>query len=35
MIANHLSKIERTIDDKRELEIEDGFPDKQLFQVKI
>ena len=27
--------MERTNDDKKELEIEDNFPDEQLFQVKI
>ena len=35
VIADHLSRMERTIDDKRELENEDNFPNEQLFHVKI
>ena len=35
VIANHLSRMERTCDDKKEFEIEDNFPDELLFQVKI
>ena len=34
VIADHLSRIENTTEDKRELEIEKSFPDEQLFQVK-
>ena len=30
MIADHLSRMERIVDDKKELEIEDSFPDEQL-----
>ena len=35
VIADHLSRMERTVEDKKELEIEDSFHDEQLFQVKI
>ena len=35
MIENHLSILEKPVEDKRELEIEEKFPDEQLFQVKV
>ena len=35
VIENHLSRMEGTVDDKKELDIEDSFPDEQLFQVQI
>ena len=31
----HLSKLEKPAKDRRELEIEENFLDKQLFKVKI
>ena len=31
MIADHLSRMEGTTKDKKELETEDSFPDEQLF----
>ena len=30
-IANHLSRIEKPIEDEKEIEIEENFPDEQLF----
>ena len=35
VIADHLSRIDGTTDDRKELDIEDSFPDEQLFQVQI
>ena len=34
VIADYLSKIESTIESIRGLEIDESFPDEQLFQVK-
>ena len=34
VIADHLSRIETIVEGRRGLEIEESFPDKQLFQVK-
>ena len=31
VIANHLSRMERPIEEERETEIEENFPDEQLF----
>ena len=35
VIAIHLSILEKPTKDRRELEIEENFPEKQLFQVKV
>ena len=35
VIANHLSRIEKVGEEKRGTEVEEKFPDEQLFQVKI
>ena len=35
VVADHLSKMERTIDDKKEVDIEDSFPNEQLFQIQL
>ena len=35
VIVDHLYKMEGTTDDKKDLDIEDSFPDEQLFQVQI
>ena len=35
VIADHLSKIEKPIREEEEIEIEEKFPDKQLFQIII
>ena len=35
VLAHHLSRIDGTSDDNKELDIEDSFPDEQLFQVQI
>ena len=34
VIADHLSRMEGTVDDRKELEIEENFLDEQLFRVK-
>ena len=34
VIADHLSRMDRIVDEKRELEIEDNLPNEQLFLVK-
>ena len=34
VIVDHLSKIESTVESIRGLEIDESFPDEQLFQVK-
>ena len=33
MIADHLSRLEKPIEEERETEIEENFLDEQLFQV--
>ena len=35
VIANHLFRLEKPAKDRKELEIEENFPDEQLFLVKI
>ena len=35
MIADHLSRIEKPTKKEKEIEIEEKFPDEQLFQVTI
>ena len=35
MIIDHLSRIEKSTEDKREMEIEENFLDVQLFQVTV
>ena len=35
MIANHLSRIEKLDKEKEGIEIEENFPDEQLFQVTV
>ena len=35
VIADHLSRIEKSIEEEGEIEIEEKFPDEQLFQVTI
>ena len=31
VIADHLSRLEKTIEDEKEIEIAENFPDEQLF----
>ena len=35
VIADHLSRIKSIVEGKRGLEIDESFPDEQLFHVKI
>ena len=35
MIVDHLSIIEKVIEEKKRTEVEENFPDEQLFQVKF
>ena len=35
MIYDHLSRLERLIEDERRTKIEENFPDEQLFQVSV
>ena len=35
MIANHLSRIEKTTKEEKEIEIEENFPDEQLFLLSV
>ena len=35
MIDDHLSRIEKLIEDEERTEIEENFPDEQLFQVTV
>ena len=35
MIADHLFRIEKSAEEGRETEIEEKFPDKQLFQMTV
>ena len=35
VIADHLSRLEKPIEDERGTQIEENFPDKKLFQVSI
>ena len=35
VIANHLSRMEKLTKDERRTEIEENFPDEQLFQVSV
>ena len=35
MIDDHLSSIEKPTEDKKVTEIEENFPDEQLFQVTV
>ena len=35
MIVDHLSRLEKPIKDERVIEIEENFPDEQLFQVLV
>ena len=35
VIADHLSRLEKLIDDERGIGIEENFPNEQLFQVSV
>ena len=35
MIADHLSRIEKPTEDEKGTEIEENFPDEQLFQLTV
>ena len=35
VIADHLSRLEKPTEDERGTEIEENFPDEQLFQVSV
>ena len=35
VIADHLSRLEKLIEDERGTEIEENFPDEQLVQISI
>ena len=35
MIDDHLSRLEKPIEDERGTEIEENFPNEQLFQVSV
>ena len=35
MIVDHLSRMEKHIEEERGAEIEENFPDEQLFQVSV
>ena len=35
LIADHLSRLEKPTEEERETEIEENFPDEQLFQVSV
>ena len=35
MIANHLSRLEKTTKEEKEIEIEENFPDEQLFLLSV
>ena len=35
VIADHLSRMEKNIEEERGTEIEENFPDEQLFQVSV
>ena len=35
VIADHLSRIEKPTKEEREIEIEEKFPNEQLFQITI
>ena len=35
MIADHLSRMEKPTEEERGIEIEENFPDEQLFQVLV
>ena len=35
VITDHLSRIEKSIEDEKGIEIEENFPDEQLFQLTI
>ena len=35
VIADHLSRLEKPIEDERGTQIEENFPDEQLFQVSV
>ena len=35
MIVDHLSILEKLIEDQKGTEIEENFPDEQLFQVPV
>ena len=35
MIEDHLSRLEKLIKEERGIEIEENFPDEQLFQVVV
>ena len=35
MIVDHLSRLEKTIEDEKEIEIAENFPDEQLFLLSV
>ena len=35
MIADHLSRLEKLTEDEKGTEIEENFPDEQLFHVSV
>ena len=35
VIVDHLSRLEKLIENERGTEIEDNFPDEQLFQISV
>ena len=35
VIANHLSRLEKPMEDEKGNEIEENFPDEQVFQVSV
>ena len=35
VIADHLSRLEITKEEKKDKEVQESFPDEQLFEVKI
>ena len=35
VIADHLSRLEKSIEEEKEIEIEENFPDEQLFVLSV
>ena len=35
VIADHLSRMEKSIEEEKGIEIQENFPDEQLFQVSV
>ena len=35
MIADHLSRLEKTTEEEKEIEIVENFPDEQLFVLSV